>query len=188
VSGRVADASLLVTVETRSVIENSLEVATMAKTKNGSKKSDAKTDGSKKASTRNPAADATAAKKSAEKDAKKALIRAEKAVDEARSIVGSSTKKLRAKAEALSKKTAKLAAKHADAVRQLAEEATRYEQTDKATAPSPPAQGTRSTAGDQRTGPTLVELRQRAKSQRIPGYSRLNKAELVAALAATSKA
>jgi len=30
--------------------------------------------------------------------------------------------------------------------------------------------------------PTLVELRQQAKAQNIPGYSRMNKAELIAAI------
>ena len=36
--------------------------------------------------------------------------------------------------------------------------------------------------------PTMIELRQRAKAQQISGYSRLNKAELIAALEASRRA
>ncbi|MBF4569110.1 hypothetical protein ITJ57_10070 [Plantibacter sp. VKM Ac-2880] len=128
--------------------------------------------------------DAKAAAKLAEKQqrraAEKALVRAEQAVDAAREAVRSSSKELRKHAAALAKRTEKLSAKHEKAVTGLAaqqaraDEASSRVRTQRRSLLIPPLPTP--TGGV----PTMIELRQLAKQQRIAGYSRMNKATLLA--------
>jgi hypothetical protein len=162
----------------------------------------------KKSSNKNIALKRAAAKAD-EKKAVKALARAEKAVDEARKAVSDSSKKLRKEALELHKKAEKLSAKHTKAVNQLAEETLKADQAVMSAKPQAAASKkkakkaladdaavrTPSTVPDptvkaspltpplpspQAEVPTLIELRKRAKDQKIPGYSRMNKAALAA--------
>ena len=127
-------------------------------------------------------------KKSSEKAAKKALSRAKRAVREARSAVAHSSKKLRKRADKLAKESEELSAAHAAATRRAdASPSLRAPQT-----PSPVTVDASHTAISPRNGrtgrtsahssPTLVELRARAKEQKITGYYRMNKATLMAAI------
>lgn len=118
-------------------------------------------------------------KKSIEKKAKKALARAEKSVEKAGKAVRTSSRKLRDRAAALVKKTEKLEAKQAEAGREFdsaSKAATAAKPTPVAEVLTPPLPAPEPAA------PTLVELRRRAKERGVAGYSRLNKAALIAAL------
>ncbi|PRY67074.1 Rho termination factor-like protein [Glaciihabitans tibetensis] len=130
----------------------------MSKTNTSNKKTALKTPGKKKPS--NKPSSKPGDKKTGEKKAKKALALAEKSVRAAEKAVRASRKKLQKKAHVLSKQTKKLAAEHSTSVDRV---------TAKAMKVDPGAS-------------TLIQLRQQAKERQIPGYSRMNKAELLAAL------
>ena len=115
------------------------------------------------------------------KKVKKALARAEKSVKAARKAVAHSSAKLRKEAKALSKQTQKLAAKHEKAAGKFAAatENARFQATPaQKSSPAAPL----GAALPRLSAPTLAELRQEAKKHKIVGYTRLNKADLMAKL------
>jgi len=141
----------------------------------------------------------TADKKAAEKKAVKALLRAEKAVQEAHNAVADSRKELRKLAADLAKQTKKLSEKHKKAVAQLDAEVRKAVAgaagASAKPSVSPPKDSephpfepletlieTPPLPSPQPAAPTLIELRTQAKERNITGYSRLNKAALIAAL------
>jgi len=141
----------------------------------------------------------TTDKKAAEKKAVKALLRAEKAVQEAHDAVSDSRKELRKLAADLAKQTKKLSEKHAKAVAQRDAEVkkavagaagasakrTTTPPTDSEPHPFEPLETLIETPplpSPQPAAPSLIELRKKAKELNISGYSRLNKAALIAAL------
>ena len=137
-----------------------------------------------------------AQKKTSEKKAKKALARAEEAGKDAVKAVKDSSKKLRHRAASLSKKTAKLEAEHAEAARGAKSAAVALDERRRDDIAEEDAEPTDGTAAHgavaeeltpplpapEPAAPTLVELRHRAKEQGVTGYSRMNKAALLAAL------
>ena len=135
--------------------------------------------------------------KAVKKRAKKLLGQAEEYVAKARKAVRKSGKKLRKEAASLSRDTQKLAAKHAKAVQNLAVEKAAAKKAVQLPSVAPSAVQNRVSAVSARTkaaavvprlpeprlsSSTVIELREQAKSQKIPGYARLNKAALIAAL------
>lgn len=112
---------------------------------------------------------------SSDKKAKKALAHAETSVRAAQKAVKTSSKKLRKRASALSEQIERLAAHHANALHQL-EVATKEAPSVEVAALTPPL------PKPQPAAPTLIQLRQQAREQKVTGYSRLNKAGLMAAL------
>ena len=119
-------------------------------------------------------------KSAAKKNARRALKDAEKAVRKARKAVRKSSKKLRARAQKLQAEIKKIAKKQAAALKGVA-------QTTKA--PAAPAVKAKPSSvvtpplPRPKSVPTVIELREQAKTRKIAGYSRLNKAELIAVLA-----
>src|ERR1700712_762326 len=131
----------------------------------------------------------TVANKTAvKKNAKRALKDAEKAVDKARKAVRKSSKKLRKQANGLRAETQKLAKKHAVVVKKHAVAVKSTTQNKKA-AVTPVVKAKKPTSvvtpplPQPQSAPTLIQLREQAKMQKIAGYSRLNKAALIRALA-----
>lgn len=118
---------------------------------------------------------------SVRKEAKKALAVAEESVKLARKAVTRSSAKLRREAQALTKETKKLADKHDKAARQLDAASTiARAQTTAMEKPSPSVVA--ASTPHLASSPTLAELRRQARERKIVGYSRLNKADLVAKL------
>ena len=115
------------------------------------------------------------------KNAKRALKDARKAVEKARKAVRKSSKKLRNQAEALRTETKKIAKKH-DAALQSGGQ-SRSVPTVAVTKSKKPTSVITPPLPRPKTVPTLIELREQAKVRKIAGYSKLNKAELIAVLA-----
>ncbi|SMQ62116.1 hypothetical protein SAMN06295909_0690 [Plantibacter sp. VKM Ac-1784] len=131
------------------------------------------------------AAEQRAVEQKLRRGAEKAVARAEAAVEAARDAVRTSSKQLRKQVSALAKRTEKLAVKHEQSVRELTQQQARAHAAlathAAATGPDarPTPQLTPPLPKPAGAVPTLIELRELAKEQRIVGYSRMNKATLL---------
>lgn len=114
--------------------------------------------------------------KKAEKDAERALIAAREAVDEVERAVKKLDKRSRKEAE-------ELGARLEQAAKDAKKAVKRTEKTARTAAAQAEAVSDSVVAATPSTGiPTFHALRDRAKSQGIQGYSRMNKAQLLHAL------
>lgn len=120
------------------------------------------------------------AKRAAAKEAKRlqlaaeqALERAEQAVAAAHDAVRTARKPLQKQADKLAKQTDKLITKLARSRAEVSDQQTRADAARSRPPLTPPLPAPSAAA------PTLIELRELAKEQRLVGYSRMNKATLL---------